>query len=333
MAIDVYQGIPEEEITATRKTSEGKTYTLNHPDSLVVNMRYKGEGKNGANSQGWERSSKYYFDELLTKHPEYFSRNNRQRILNNESPVVDAKFVKSFPQYKGYERQTLIHHHVGKDGQAVAVPQSMHKGSGEIHIFENDLGITQNGRNFSDRCKAACEKDPSLVNRTADTFKQQPRTRVDVRAVAKTEKELRGKSTDSFAKAVEKAAAKPKQTAKPVTPVKAPQTAKPPAKGGNAITRAAKPAAPAKGPQTAKSPAKSGNAVTRAAKPAAPAKGPQTAKVPAKGGNAFTRAGRTTSGGKTTGSSAGRSAGSSGGKSAGSSGGRSAGSSGGSRSK
>ena len=62
MAIDVYQGIPEEEITATRKTSEGKTYTLNHPDSLVVNMRYKGEGKNGANSQGWERSSKYYFD-------------------------------------------------------------------------------------------------------------------------------------------------------------------------------------------------------------------------------------------------------------------------------
>jgi putative transposase or phage integrase len=171
MAIDVYEGIPRKEITAERTTSEGKKYTLDHPDELIVNMRYKGEGKSNANSQGWERSSVYFFKELQTNHSEIFSKKNNVRIDNGESPRVDAKFVKSFPQYKGYENETLIHHHIGKDGQAVALPQSMHKGSGEIHIYENKLGITDNARRFSDKCKDTCAKNPKMVDQTADKFK------------------------------------------------------------------------------------------------------------------------------------------------------------------
>ncbi len=171
MAIDVYEGIPRKEITAERTTSEGKKYTLDHPDELIVNMRYKGEGKSNANSQGWERSSVYFFKELQTNHPEIFSKINNVRIDNGESPRVDAKFVKSFPQYKGYENETLIHHHIGKDGQAVALPQSMHKGSGEIHIYENKLGITDNARRFSDRCRDTCAKNPKMVDQTSDKFK------------------------------------------------------------------------------------------------------------------------------------------------------------------
>ncbi len=171
MAIDVYEGIPRKEITAERTTSEGKKYTLDHPDELIVNMRYKGEGKSNANSQGWERSSVYFFKELQTNHPEIFSKKNNVRIDNGESPRVDAKFVKSFPQYKGYENETLIHHHIGKDGQAVALPQSMHKGSGEIHIYENKLGITDNARRFSDKCRDTCAKNPKMVDQTSDKFK------------------------------------------------------------------------------------------------------------------------------------------------------------------
>ncbi|MBO6242000.1 MAG: hypothetical protein J6O61_14440 [Butyrivibrio sp.] len=172
MAIDVYDGIPKKEITAERITSEGKKYTLNHPNELVINMRYKGEGMANANSQGWERSSNYYFKELLSKHPEVFSKKNNLRIDNGESPRVDARFVKCFPQYKGYENETLIHHHIGKDGQAVALPQSVHKGSGEIHIYENQLGITDKARAFSDKCREACAKKPKMVDQTSDMFKR-----------------------------------------------------------------------------------------------------------------------------------------------------------------
>jgi hypothetical protein len=171
MGIDVYEGISKNEITAKRRTSEGKPYSLDHAEELIVNMRYKGEGKFNANSQGWERSSTYYFKELQSKYPEIFSKKNTVRIENGESPRVDARFVKSFPQYKGYENEILIHHHVGKDGQAVALPQSMHKGSGEIHIYENELGITDNARKFSDKCKEICENNPRMVGQTSDKFK------------------------------------------------------------------------------------------------------------------------------------------------------------------
>lgn len=171
MGIDVYNGISREDIAAQRVTSEGKAYSLDHADALIVNMRYKGEGKANTNSQGWERSSTYYFKELQEKHPEIFSRKNKARIENGESPRVDACFVRNFPQYKGYENETLIHHHVGKDGQAVAVPQSIHKGSGEIHKYENELGITENARIFSDKCKKICDRDPQMLGQTSDQFK------------------------------------------------------------------------------------------------------------------------------------------------------------------
>ncbi len=171
MGIGVYEGISKNEITAKRMTSEGKPYSLNHAEELIVNMRYKGEGKFNANSQGWERSSTYYFKKLQSKHPEIFSKKNTARIEIGESPRVDACFVKNFPQYRGYENETLIHHHVGKDGQAVAIPQSMHKGSGEIHIYENELGITDNARKFSDKCKEICENNPEMVGQTSDKFK------------------------------------------------------------------------------------------------------------------------------------------------------------------
>lgn len=170
MAILAYRNMSDQELNALRTTSEGKNYTLNHPEELVVNMRYKGEGKSNANSQGWERSSLYYFKELQKSHPEYFSKKNSIRIENGESPKVDSKFVRAFPQYKGYENETLVHHHIGKDGQAVAVPQSMHKGSGEIHAIENELGVTDEARAFSDQCEKMCVQNPSLMGKSADYF-------------------------------------------------------------------------------------------------------------------------------------------------------------------
>lgn len=165
-----YSGIPQNKITANRETSEGKSYSLNHPKELLVSMRYNGRGESRSNSQGWERNSSYYFSHMKNDHPEFFSNKNISRIETGESPKVDAKFIKNFPQYKGYEGESLVHHHIGKDGQAVAVPSSIHKGSGEIHTIENDLGVTKNAENFSNSCEKKCSQDPSMIGRTADKF-------------------------------------------------------------------------------------------------------------------------------------------------------------------
>lgn len=169
--IYAYSGISQNEINANRETSEGKFYSLNHPKELLVSMRYNGQDSSGSNSQGWERNSSYYFSQMKNNHPEYFSNKNISRIAIGESPKVDAKFVKNFPQYKGYEGETLIHHHIGKDGQAVAVPSSIHKGSGEIHTIENNLGVTKNAESFSTSCEKRCSQNPSLLGQTSDKFK------------------------------------------------------------------------------------------------------------------------------------------------------------------
>lgn len=164
-----YRGISKSELDKPRLTSDGRQYSLNHDKALVIDMRYKGKGISTSNSQGWERNSGYYFKELFSRHPEFFSKKNMNRLSKGESPIVDATIVKYFPQYRDYKNEVLIHHHIGKNGQAVAIPASIHKGSGEIHIYENQLGITENANNFS----VACEKlDKSIQskNLTADVI-------------------------------------------------------------------------------------------------------------------------------------------------------------------
>lgn len=165
-----YEGVNPKEIHTKRFTSEGKGYTLAHSPSLIVDMRYIGEDKSNANSQGWERSSKYYFNALKNQCPEAFSKKNRYRIEHGEAPRVDRQFINSFPQYKGFVNEQLIHHHIGKDGQAVALPQSIHKGSGEIHVYEDRLGITDKAKVFSSECKTLCERQPSMLNKTSKDF-------------------------------------------------------------------------------------------------------------------------------------------------------------------
>ncbi|RHV11018.1 hypothetical protein DXB77_07465 [Clostridium sp. OM05-9] len=164
-----YRGISKSELDKPRLTSDGRQYSLNHDIALVVDMKYKGKGISTSNSQGWERNSGYYFKELFSRHPEFFSKKNMNRLSKGESPIVDATIVKYFPQYRDYKNEVLIHHHIGKNGQAVAIPASMHKGSGEIHIYENQLGITENANNFSVACEKL-DKSIQLKNLTADVI-------------------------------------------------------------------------------------------------------------------------------------------------------------------
>ena len=171
MKIDAYRNIPQEEIELERTLPDGRSYTLNHPDELVVPMKYQGDNGSAKNSQGWEESRSNYFQQLQSEHPEYFSKENTALIKDGKSPYIDQQFTENLPQYEEYTGEKLIHHHVGGDGQAVAVPQSIHRGYGEIHNPERDLGIRSEAEQYSAQCKQVCENDPSQYGKTSDELK------------------------------------------------------------------------------------------------------------------------------------------------------------------
>lgn len=147
-----YEGVSDDVLDKVHTTSTGETYTLRHSESLKVEMQYLGKGNSNANSQGWERNSAKYFDSLYQSHPEMFSKKNAARVKDGHAPIVDAKMIAHNPGWEQYRNQPLVHHHIGGDGEAVAVPKNAHKGQGEIHNHEKTAGITDNCKSFSKTC-------------------------------------------------------------------------------------------------------------------------------------------------------------------------------------
>lgn len=153
MRIVSYSDIPKSVLTERHTTSAGETYTLDHNSDLVVEMPYLGKNNSNSNSQGWERNSVKYFQTIYEKHPEMFSAKNTRRVLiDKTAPIVDWKMVLYHPEWAEYMGQVLIHHHIGGDGEAVAIPQNAHKGYGEIHNAEKAAGIRDNCKQFSEKC-------------------------------------------------------------------------------------------------------------------------------------------------------------------------------------
>ncbi len=114
---------------------------------LVVDMPFVGQGSASANAAGWLRDSSYYWDEIVARSPEAFSEFNRKilagKVPGLKAPVNDATFRAVFPQYDlpGLRGKSLVHHHVGAGGQAVAIPGPLHPGLGGVHNVEKGIGI------------------------------------------------------------------------------------------------------------------------------------------------------------------------------------------------
>ena len=156
-----HSGILQEEINSQfdLKTDSDDIikYDINYNKDFVVDMPFKGktqEKSHDRNNCGWKEDKNYYFKELLKKHPEYFSTKNEQDIKKNISPKIDKQFINLFPKYEEFIGDTIIHHHIGQDGQAVGIPARLHKGYGGVHNTEKALGITQNGFEFSQQVQA-----------------------------------------------------------------------------------------------------------------------------------------------------------------------------------
>ncbi|COF59720.1 hypothetical protein [Bacillus cereus] len=122
----------------------------------VVEMTFVGKGEKYTNAEGWRRDLKYFWSELLDRHPEAFSPNNRAIIEGRnpftDSPVNDKVFREYFSQYdvKGVRGDKLVHHHIGGGGQAFPVPQKLHPGSGGIHNIEKEAGIWGKDKIYSE---------------------------------------------------------------------------------------------------------------------------------------------------------------------------------------
>lgn len=114
-------------------------------------MPFIGEGEKRANAEGWLRDSRYYFKEMLNKNPEFFSKYNVDCISKGRAPYCDEVFVSHFPNYEIFLGNKLIHHHVGRDGQAVAIPEDIHIGQGGVHLIEGKIGVDANALEFSER--------------------------------------------------------------------------------------------------------------------------------------------------------------------------------------
>ncbi|MGY3312844.1 putative ribonuclease toxin of YeeF-YezG toxin-antitoxin module [Peribacillus simplex] len=127
-----------------------KKYTAD--PRLTIEMPYVGKGKRSTNSEGWLRDKDYYWKEVMNKNPEYLSKMNIQKIELGFSPVNDKKFREHFPQYdiKELYNDTLIHHHIGGGGQAVAVPAKLHPGSGGIHNAEKAAEVWGNDSSYAE---------------------------------------------------------------------------------------------------------------------------------------------------------------------------------------
>ncbi|USK34299.1 pre-toxin TG domain-containing protein [Bacillus sp. F19] len=122
-------------------------------EKLIIEMPYIGKGGKSTNSEGWLRDNKFYFKELYKLHPEYFSDANIKNLNNGWAIVNDAVFRRNFPQYDivGLKGKPLVHHHIGGGGQAIAIPQPLHPGSGGIHNIEKQLGIWGKDQENADR--------------------------------------------------------------------------------------------------------------------------------------------------------------------------------------
>ena len=57
-----------------------------------------------------------------------FSKKNTARVKEGHAPVVDAKMIAHNPGWEQYRNQPLVHHHIGGDGEAVAVPKIFYCG-------------------------------------------------------------------------------------------------------------------------------------------------------------------------------------------------------------
>jgi len=149
---------------------EDISFSIKYDPRLIVNMEFAGQGLINTNAQGWRRDQSRYFRSLLENHPDAFSERNRKLIGKRRTPNCDEVYTNYFNDYRGYEGSKLVHHHIGRDGQAIGLPQDLHIGTGGVHIAEKSTGLNKYTEEFSALVQADFENNISYDWDKADEY-------------------------------------------------------------------------------------------------------------------------------------------------------------------
>ena len=104
------------------------------------------------NSAGFKRNGRFFWKEMVKKHPEMFSNRNRARIKGGVAPYVDSQWIDFNPSHSAYKDGKLIHHHVEEGRFATGVPEKAHiEFDAELH--KNNFKGKKNPRTQSARGK------------------------------------------------------------------------------------------------------------------------------------------------------------------------------------
>lgn len=76
---------------------------------------------------GYPRNARWYFKQLLEKRPRVFSEDNKKRIADGLSPIVDKVWLKYHPEHEHFIGDFLRHHHIDRGPIAVAIPRRFHE--------------------------------------------------------------------------------------------------------------------------------------------------------------------------------------------------------------
>ncbi len=73
------------------------------------------------------RNLRQFWPEWMTKYPNTLSSENRMLIGQKRAPIVDAAWIKAFPEHAPYKGEILVHHHIDQGPLAIPLPLSVHK--------------------------------------------------------------------------------------------------------------------------------------------------------------------------------------------------------------
>ncbi len=165
MQVYSWENISDEVLDKTYLLYDGRDRWASprYNTDMIFNMDYgDSNGTKNVNKQGWVRDPNDYWKRMLELYPDAFDGNNKYRItVRNISPLCNIQFIEYFKAYEylPYTSQILVHHHIGQDGQAVALPSEMHLGgeTSAVHKIEKSIGITENAERHSNKVREALE--------------------------------------------------------------------------------------------------------------------------------------------------------------------------------
>jgi HNH/Endo VII superfamily nuclease toxin with a HHH motif len=99
------------------------------PPEHWIDMRDAPESsaRTSASSGSHKRNSRWFWEQMLYLHPEFFSEKNRTYIEAGKSPMVDEQWLEFHRAQEIFEGDLLVHHHVDRGPMAAGIPEELHR--------------------------------------------------------------------------------------------------------------------------------------------------------------------------------------------------------------